>query len=263
MMKKILLVFFFIFSTNTLLACTCDTPPIYSRYMTSDFIGIVEIKSTEDMPDTSQYRHYKAGLNLAKSFKGKMPDKIMVAGTQFNSNSGICEISVSVGEKWLIYLDKNDDGNYYMSYCSHPVKIQTKKGKNVTLSKEAEFNLEQLKLLNKHIPELHSNHLISLNYYKFSNFLRQFDSQSFERISTYFLIEFDEELNPLSIKIIGGFSDGTDQLIADYLKTKAHWYTGRFRPNLSKDSTLEKGTEYVIGVYQSNHIKSLQPFYLH
>ena len=62
------------------LACSCLESSVNDRYMTSDFVGVVEIGQTYEV-ESSDERIYIAETKSIESYKGEPPSKVFVTGT--------------------------------------------------------------------------------------------------------------------------------------------------------------------------------------
>ena len=60
-MKQAFLFLLLFIPAKTVLRCSCEEPATTDRYMTSDFIGIIEIRQTEDVKSDRE-RYYSADL---------------------------------------------------------------------------------------------------------------------------------------------------------------------------------------------------------
>lgn len=243
--RALVLPFIVLFPFLSAFACSCDKPATNDRFMISEFVGIVEVVQTSE--GKADQRYYKADLKVIESFKGIAPDRIRVSGTTSEVYSGQCEISVEKGEQWLLFM--NDDGeSFYLSHCSHPLRIADKNGKPEKLTDIEQNEIEQLQFFREHVPNLHSEKIIAPDQAKIWKFLQQFDHMSFENHTSYFLIDFNKDLDVLDIETLRGFSEEVDPQIEQYFKNKAEWQIGYMG---NQDISLDKNTQYIFTLRQN------------
>lgn len=237
-----------------MLGCSCEEPATSDRYMTSDFIGVVEIQQTKDT-NFDKERFYLADLNAITTYKGVAPSQIRVSGTTQEVYSGECEISIKTGERWLVYLQKDKDGHFYLSHCSNPLQISDSTGNKLPLSDKESRDFKQLNFLKTNVPNLHSEEIISADFYELWTFLKQYQGKSLNQSTAYFLVNFSKSLEVLDIKTLQGFSKQIDNQLVDFLKNEAEWHTGI----IDRGSRINHKTEYVISVHYYQKDKSLSP----
>ncbi|TDX86628.1 hypothetical protein [Epilithonimonas xixisoli] len=124
---KILLILFFI--SVKISACSCATAVIAQDYFDSDVVGLITIESTYGNEIKKEKifgaRTYRAKISFDKLYKGQKFEELKIIGNSENSNSASCEKQVEVGEKYLILLYKNENGEYVVSLCSSMLQIST------------------------------------------------------------------------------------------------------------------------------------------
>jgi len=119
---KIKLLLILIFLSVKFSACKCHTDIIVQDYFEADVVGIITIDSTygdtiwEDR--TFGSRTYKAKIHFDKLYKGQKFEELNIIGNSKSINSGACETQVKLGQKYLILLNKNSEGEYVISQCS-------------------------------------------------------------------------------------------------------------------------------------------------
>ena len=130
-MKKFLLLFGFLLSVNVL-ACKCFSPNFGQRFEQSDFIAEVKILNTSNINTNDEnYRFYNAEIKILKLYKGKKLKNILIKGKLKDNDledfygGGDCSVLVQKGEKFLIYLTKND--GFKMNSCSYKIGIESSK----------------------------------------------------------------------------------------------------------------------------------------
>ncbi|QBO57969.1 hypothetical protein [Chryseobacterium salivictor] len=108
-MKKLILLFLFLFSVK-IFACKCgNSGEIGIQYQNADFVGEIEI--TKIYGNNLKSRIYKADVSVLKIYKGKSFGTVEISGLINDIQSAACEVDLKVGEKYLIYLSKNDGDN--------------------------------------------------------------------------------------------------------------------------------------------------------
>lgn len=126
---KILFLFLILFSFSKGLACKCISQSIAKDYLDSGVVAIVSIDKTYENQSFErngmQVNMYKADVVFGKIYKGEKFLSLNIYGTTTHSRSGACEKLVRKGEKYLILLDKNQDGQYFVSSCSPMIKISS------------------------------------------------------------------------------------------------------------------------------------------
>lgn len=254
MIRFALLVLLFI-PVETVLACSCIELSVNDQYMTSDFIGVVEIGRTYDL-ESSDERIYIAETKSIESYKGESPSKIFVSGTTEMAYDGQCEILVQPGEQWLINLKKDENGDFLLSYCSIPIRISDESGNPLTLSGNLKRDIDQLAFLKRMVPGLHSEELIFTDSIELREFLLELGEVSTDREIATYLIDFTEDLSVEQINILQGFSTDLDEKITDYFKTKADWFSGYF---FEKSTLIDEPVQYVISLYYNEDTNSLSP----
>ena len=233
------------FPFQSAIACSCGSTNITSRYMVEDFIGIVEINSINEAEHNQGKRLYKANIDSIQTFKGTVPDSIFVSGTVEMSYDGQCEVSVKPGQKWLLYLQKEENGHYVLSWCDNPLPIVDSSGKETAFGKRAQKHIKKLTYLKDNFPDFHSEHLITYSLELQSEFLRNYKTQDVNHESAYYVLTFNENVEVEFIDIIQGFGEETDQKIIQFFETDSLWHAGYFtNPKYS----IPTETEYIINM---------------
>lgn len=172
-MKKLILLFLFLFSVKTF-ACKCrSSGAIGMQYQNADFVGEIEINKVYG--NNLKSRIYKADVSVLKIYKGKSFKTIEISGLIDDIQSAACEVDLKVGEKYLIYLSKNDGDNvismttnrkslgsekYTISACTSKTfisdiidqKLQLERQVDEFLSKN-EVELDQVSFLDESVGE--------------------------------------------------------------------------------------------------------------
>ena len=131
-MKKIIQLFAFIISVNVF-ACKCAYQSFGERFEKSEFIAEVEILKTYnvDFNNGEDDRFYKADIKILKLYKGKEIKNIVIKGKLKTDQleefygGGDCSVFAKKGEKFLIYLTKDND--FIMNSCSYKVGLESSK----------------------------------------------------------------------------------------------------------------------------------------
>ncbi|MGV8915138.1 MAG: hypothetical protein ACOH1X_06790 [Kaistella sp.] len=108
-MKKFLLLSLVLMSVQ-IFACKCaNFGAVGMQYQNADFVGEIEI--TKIYGNDKKSRTYKADIAVLKTYKGNPVKTLEISGLIDEVQSAACEVELSVGEKFLIYLSKNDLDN--------------------------------------------------------------------------------------------------------------------------------------------------------
>lgn len=125
------------FLFSEIFACSCEKGNFANYYKTADIVAIVTVtKKYGDYTDKSkliELNYYKAELKFNKIYKGERFEELTALGSTTYTNSAGCEISLTVGNKYLIMLRKNADGKYYINACSAIFNINTQKSQSATI----------------------------------------------------------------------------------------------------------------------------------
>jgi hypothetical protein len=138
-MKKLLLLSFILLSVIKISACSCVYETLAYNYQNSEFVGIIKILKVYD--ENTEQRTYKADIEIEKMYKGTTFKTMNVRGLIGNSYSGACEIDVLPNERYLIFLNKNNN-TPSISSCTPKSKLENKptKAENLWLkNKEKAF----------------------------------------------------------------------------------------------------------------------------
>lgn len=125
-MNRFIILFFLFFSIK-ISACSCGPTNMIQDFFESDVTAIIEIKNTfgdkTDLEKMFASRTYKANINFLSLFKGNKFEVLNIVGHTKFVNSGSCEILIEPGEKYLITLNKNEKGEFWISQCSSIQRI--------------------------------------------------------------------------------------------------------------------------------------------
>lgn len=262
-MKKyaLTILFFFCFSS---IALGCSCADIFyttdDEFITSDFVGTIKILSTEEDPDSDERRTYIANIKPLAVFKGEAPSELRVSGTKNGINWGAsCELSVKAGEEWAVALSKNAQNYFPLSYCSFASKLKSSDGKNTSRSGHWQA-INHFQFLEKTVPGLHREYMLRESSGKISDYLIQYDGQSFSSKSAHYLITFDEHLNIKSVEVLKGFNSEFDNEFVTFLKQQTKWEKGN--PSYETSPVID-GTKHIVGVfYYDEEKKFLSKFEL-
>lgn len=130
-MKKIIILTLFLVSFTKIFACKCMGNSFAQQYLDSDIVALVTIEKTYGDKNVNrngmQMDSYSADLKFEKIYKGVEFKTLNIFGTTVYASSGACEKLVKKGEKYLILLSKNNDGEYYVSSCNKMSEISDEK----------------------------------------------------------------------------------------------------------------------------------------
>lgn len=130
-MKKLILFILFFLAIAKVFACRCVRESIAQSYLDADVVALITIDKTygekENNPSGTGLRTYSADVKFEKIYKGTAFKILSVFGTSTYASSGACEKLVEKGEKYIILLTKNKDGDYFVSSCSTMPQISDDK----------------------------------------------------------------------------------------------------------------------------------------
>ena len=188
-MKKNLSFLFILATFCNIFACRCVLDNFAQDYLEADFVGVITISETfgERKQDRngSQMDVYKAKINVEKIYKGKAFSELNIFGKTTYAYSGACEKLVKSNEKYFILLQKNSNGEYYVSLCSPMSKLYNEKSINQQLKKEQ-------KIIN--YLERNQNKFLGLKFVDYYDNSENWDHANKKTI-TDFTKTFDKKLN--------------------------------------------------------------------
>ena len=248
-MKKIVFsILLFFFSSSVALGCSCANF-LYTnneKYITSDFVGTVKVISTSENTDDKKGRSYIAKIKPIAIFKGKAPNQLRVAGTKDGPNwDASCEITVKPKEEWLVAISKNSLDYYPLSYCSFASRLKSSSGQNTSRSSHWQA-IKHYQFLEEKVPDLHRDYMLNESSRKLSDYLDNFDGQSFDKKSAHYLITFDDNLNIKMVEILQGFNTEFDKKFLTFLKQQTSWE--KENPHYNK-APVQDGTKHIVGIY--------------
>ncbi|MFB6344119.1 hypothetical protein ACE1ET_20540 [Saccharicrinis sp. FJH62] len=125
MQRLIALIFIILIFSVKGFSCDCDEDYSYDpEFYHSDVVLLAKIISVLDKTKDS----YKVNVEIQNIFKGDSISEFLVYSTPENFKvienedtliyESDCDIYLRVGEEWLIYADKNNEGKYGLHRCS-------------------------------------------------------------------------------------------------------------------------------------------------
>lgn len=129
-MKKLILLILILGAVTKIFACSCVRKNIAQTYLDADVVALIIIEKTYGDRDSHIMqggRLYSADVKVEKIYKGNEFKTLHVFGTTTSASSGACEKLIEKGEKYLVLLSKNKDGEYYVSSCSTMPQISDDK----------------------------------------------------------------------------------------------------------------------------------------
>ncbi|MGN8225034.1 hypothetical protein [Gracilimonas sp. BCB1] len=213
--------------------------------MTEDFIGVVEITSIEETEKFKNQRLYKAHLSSIETYKGVFPDSILVSGTPEVSFDGQCEVAVRLGQKWLLYLQKGENGNYILSWCANPIPISLTNGKKAPRADVAQNQIEKLIYLKENFPNLHSEFRIYYDMEIYTEFFVNYNNLNLDTESAFYMLTFNKKVEVESVDIVKGFGNKVDRQIIQFFKTDSLWHGGSF---YNPEYSIPHKTKYLVNM---------------
>lgn len=217
------LLFSTLFSASAL-ACSCawTGSSTTDRYLISDFVGEVQIAKLENIQTLR--RTYLAELKGIRIYKGELPASIRVAGTASGENySASCEVSLKENEKYLLYLNKNSEGEFYLNTCSFPLLLESSEGKQIMDEKTLKEKGKRLKVLHTFIPDLNTDVLVKAKGDSLEFKLNRIEFQDTAADTGYYLIRLDSALKVQNVEALKELGKGIDQKIIATLSVGVKW----------------------------------------
>lgn len=230
-MKYIYSLLFLNLFSASVFACSCawTGSSTTDRYLISDFVGEVQVAKLANI-QTSR-RIYVAELKGIRIYKGELPASIRVAGTASGENySASCEVSLKENEKYLLYLNKNSDGEYYLNTCSFPLQLESSEGKIKVDKKSLKEKREQLKVLHTLIPDLNTDVLVKAKGDSLEMKLNKIEFQGTAADTGYYLVRLDSAIKVQNVEALKELGKGIDQKIITILFEDVKWesHSGMF-----------------------------------
>lgn len=188
-MKKILSFLFILATFCNLFACRCVLDHFAQDYLEADFVGVITI--TETFGDRKQDRNgslmdvYNAKINVEKIYKGKAFSELNIFGKTTHAYTGACERLVKRNEKYFVLLQKNSNGEYFVSSCSPMSKLNNEKSINEELK-------EEQKIIN--YLEKYKTKFLGLKFVDYFDNSENWDDTN-KKLTTDFAKTFDKKLN--------------------------------------------------------------------
>lgn len=140
-MKNYIFLILFLAGITPVFACKCVSKSLAQSYLDADVVALVTVEDTYGDRDSNVQQGgtlYTADIKFEKIYKGTTFKILNVLGASNFINSGSCGILIKKGEKYLILLSKNRDGEFYASSCSTMPQISDD---NVIKKYESIFNV--------------------------------------------------------------------------------------------------------------------------
>ena len=193
-----------LFSTS-IFACKCDYRSFGENFSNNDFVGEVEILKVYnvDLKTDEDDRFYKADIKILKLYKGKPLESILIRGKVEHIFGPACEIEVKKGEKFLIYLNLNE--NFGMSSCTPKIGLN-----NPHIDKER----RAIELLMSH-QITHTN-----SFYFSDNYFNKFKNLTPKNDFAVYKLKVNSKSKVESISVIQDFETSQDAEIKKIIKNK-------------------------------------------
>lgn len=212
-MKKFNLLLFLLLSSY-IFACKCISPGFGESFAENDFIAEIEILKTYNINLNKEYsdRFYKADIRILKLYKGKPLSSIVVSGRVEEAFGPACEIKVTKGDKFLVYLSK--EGNFEMSSCTPKRFLNDKKID--TERKALTF------LIDKKIKRTNASYQTDESFRKFRNMKPENDFAVYR-------IKVNSKSKAESVSVIQNFGIPNDHEILSIIKNEFVFSRGVFQ----------------------------------
>lgn len=129
-MKNYIILILFLAGITPVFACKCVSKSLAQSYLDADVVALVMVENTYGDRDSNVQQGgtlYTADIKFEKIYKGTGFKVLNVCGASNFINTGSCGILIRKGEKYLILLSKNRNGEYYASSCSAMPQISDDK----------------------------------------------------------------------------------------------------------------------------------------
>lgn len=232
-MKKTAILFGLIIS-SFVFACKCNNGNFGENFAQNDFIAEIEVLKTYNFDlKRDDERFYKAEIKILKLYKGRAISNILVNGRVEEVYGPACEIRISKGDKFLVYLSKDDD--FLMSSCTAKKFLNDK---NINTEREA-----LTFLMNKNIKKTNVSYLSDDHFMKFR------DLNPKNNFAVY-KIKTDSRSKAVSISAIQNFGTSKDDEIISIIKNELVFFRGFFQDVKNEEIWLvlffDTGNNYIL-----------------
>ena len=121
-MKKMFLLFAILISTYNF-ACSCSNwGKPFDAYSSSELVADVTFTKVYPDLENKKSKYINVDLKYNEIFKGKVVKTIQVYGAIFEGNKiygsfTSCSLGAKVGQRMIIFMNKNEKGNLTLHYC--------------------------------------------------------------------------------------------------------------------------------------------------
>lgn len=115
-MKKIIIISLLLI-TNNVFSCGCAITKLIDRFHKSEFIAKVKVKKVSVYNAESYYQN--AEIEIIDLYKGSKINNIKISSNLRSS----CGLYVPENSVWLIFAQKDNNGNISFGYCSGSIQI--------------------------------------------------------------------------------------------------------------------------------------------
>lgn len=107
-------------------ACKCHYQSFGENFANNNFVAEIEILNVYNVGSSTDEddRFYKADIKILKLYKGEAISSILIRGKIEKAYRSACEVVVSKGDRFLIYLDAEE--NFGMSACTPKINLDSK-----------------------------------------------------------------------------------------------------------------------------------------
>ena len=186
-------------------ACKCDYRSFGENFANNDFVAEIEILKVYNFGSNTDEddRFYKADIKILKLYKGETISSILIRGKIEKIYRSACEIAVSKGEKFLVYLNPNE--NFGMSSCTPKINLDNE---NITKERNA-------------IEFLINHKITNTNCYYFSDdYFKKFKNLSPKNDFAVYKLKVNSKSKVESISVIQDFETSQDAEIKKVVKNK-------------------------------------------
>lgn len=244
-MKNYILILFFLFSLKAF-SCSCGMSNVHEKYV--GFETIIKARVIKVYPNSSRENNYfKIDIETLEVFKGKELTTLMVYGSSDNIRRSSCEMFTPEESIYLIYIYKNDKGQYSLHRCSGSRRVDEEfvlewelKTKN-NLKKSLDLEFKALNFLKG------NNKIYQTGFNAFSGDLRVFVKSKkgiqLNKRFAYYEITLKADLALKKVNALIEFdNEKLSKEILDCLKNEKRWV-------LYNDKKIDTDTTFLIGLY--------------
>jgi len=184
-------------------ACKCDYQSFGENFANNNFVAEIEILKVYNVDSKTDEddRFYKADIKILKLYKGEAISSILIRGKIEKTYRSACEIAVSKGDRFLIYL--NAEENFGMSACTPKINLDA----------------ENIHKERKALEFLISQKITNTNCFYFSgDYFKKFKNLKPDNNFAVYKLKVNEQSKVESIAVVQDFGTSKDSDIKNVIK---------------------------------------------